>query len=135
MVMRSIQSIITIAVCLFVAVPSASCSAISSSLKKYRQPFKIGFDNAFKIDPSSSSSSLDLSVNKKDFSDLRGGGKTVAPKSLPSFLKWAYSAVGLATTAVSSSSSRSSSNIPLISYPTCTNNGSYFYKRYSTLID
>jgi hypothetical protein len=111
-----IQSTITIAVCL---VASASCSPISSGLKKYRQPFKVGFDNAFKIDPSSS-----LSV-KKDFSDLRGGGKAVAPKSLPAFLKWAYSAVGLATTAVSSS------NIPLILYPT----GSYFYERYFTLID
>jgi hypothetical protein len=91
-----IQAIITIAVCL---VASANCSPISSGLKKYRQPFKIGFDNAFKIDPSSSSS---LSV-KNDFSDLRGGAKSVAPKSVPAFLKWAYSAVGLATTAVSSS--------------------------------
>ena len=93
------QSIIATAVCLLA---SANCSPISSfsGLKKFRQPFQIGINNAFNTDSSSSSSSLSV---KKDFSDLRGGGKDAAPKSVPGFLKWAYSAVGLATTAVSSS--------------------------------
>lgn len=85
-----IQLVLMIAVC-FVA--SAVGKMVSSGVK-YRQPFKIGFENAMKNDLSSS-----LSV-KKDFIgvDIRGGGKSAVAKP-PAVLKWAYGAVGLATSA------------------------------------
>lgn len=88
------------------AVQSASGTAIPSGFKKHRNPLKIGFDNA--IDgflssaSSSSSSSSSLVAVKKDFSELRGGGKSPTDDSsrpLPAIVKWAYSVVGLATTA------------------------------------
>ena len=90
------QLILTIVVC-FVA--SATGKMVSNNFQ-YRVPFKLGFENSMKnLDPSSSSSSLAV---KKDFVgvDIRGGGKTAVAKP-PAFLKWAYGAVGLATSAVS----------------------------------
>lgn len=89
------QLILTIVVC-FVA--SATGKMVSNNFQ-YRVPFKLGFENSMKnLDPSSSSSSS-LAV-KKDFVgvDIRGGGKTAVAKP-PAFLKWAYGAVGLATSA------------------------------------
>ena len=70
-------------------------------------PLKIGLNNAFVHLSSSPSSSSSSSLNtKKDFADLRGGGKVASGDSgraLPGVVKWAYSAVGLATAAVSKS--------------------------------
>jgi len=66
-------------------------------------PLKIGLNNAFVHLSSSPSSSSSSSLNtKKDFADLRGGGKVASGDSgraLPGVVKWAYSAVGLATAA------------------------------------
>ena len=93
------QLILTIVVC-FVA--SATGKMVSNNFQ-YRVPFKLGFENSMKnLDPSSSSSSSSSLAVKKDFVgvDIRGGGKTAVAKP-PAFLKWAYGAVGLATSAVS----------------------------------
>ena len=106
------QWIITAIGCfLFLAVSVTSTAVLSTDLyhnNKFRKPFKIGFENALrnlqKEVASSSSSSLSLVELKQDFSDLRGGGKSASSsstKSVPGILKWAYSAVGIATTAVS----------------------------------
>lgn len=104
------QWIITAIGCfLFLAVSVTSTAVLSTDLyhnNKFRKPFKIGFENALrnlqKEVSSSSSSALSLVELKQDFSDLRGGGKSASSsstKSVPGILKWAYSAVGIATTA------------------------------------
>jgi len=87
--------IITIAVCFFL-------SSASGSTVNYRQPFMVGFQNAMSntiSSSSSSSTSTSLLSVKQDFDHLRGGGGDVVVAKPPGFLKWAYSAVGLATTA------------------------------------
>jgi len=87
--------IITIAVCFYVS------SAFGSTVN-YRQPFMVGFQNAMSntiSTSSSSTSSTSLLSVKQDFDHLRGGGSDVVVAKPPGFLKWAYSAVGLATTA------------------------------------
>ena len=94
---------ILVIVACFVASVIVEGKAVSSGIK-YRQPFKIGFENAIHNAFQTSSSSSLTEVKKNfvgvDAVEIRGGGKASVARP-PAILKWAYSAAGLAVTAVS----------------------------------